>query len=361
MQLLPEPGRPDRSRPGELTPCDKAALSCASRLRRQNPSVHLTAVLVAAPSVCPDAAAVSILKNALALGADRGILVKSPAVIPGPDFGRVLLRALVQYAGIHFSMILTGFHMRPAVTAASAAEQGYGWCGNVADLSLVRGGASVLSEAGQPVQVDVLFKQGGQVYSQKQSLPLLTEIVRSDIPPSQPTFLEIAAANKMSVESVDLEISATAGAVSSESVRFPLFFDTKKTAPEQIASELLSILRNYCLIPRDAAGHDDVFSRPEISRHPEKASDSSVNPLLWADRIISVGRGAASAGISTEQVIAQARCLASLLDAYVGSSKAAVDLGLMPPFCQVGKTSSIVNPDLYIACGYPVRSSIRTA
>ena len=43
--------------------------------------------------------------------------------------------------------------------------------------------------------------------------------------------------------------------------------------------------------------------------------------------------------------------LASLLDASVGSSKAAVDLGIMPPGCQIGKTSCLVSPDLYIACG----------
>ncbi len=353
MQLLPEPGRTDRSRPVELTPCDKAALFCASRLRKQNPSVHLTAAVVAAPPVCPDAAAVSILRNALALGADRGLIVRSPAVIPGPDFGNGLLQTVGQHTGTRFSVILTGFHMRPAVTDTAAAQQGFSWSGNAADLSLVPASheKSIRPEEGMPVSAEVLVKKGEQLFSQKHSLPLLAEIVRSDIPPSQPTFLEIAEANQLPVETISYDSSLSDEAPAA----FPLIFDTKKTAPSQIAADVLAVLRENRLVPSDSVS-DSAVGAPGVSGEQsllpgDDNKRSPSNPLVWADRIVSVGRGSIGPDGSADRTVQLAQTLAGCLGASFGSSKAAVDLGIMPAFCQVGKTSSIVNPDLYVACG----------
>jgi len=62
--------------------------------------------------------------------------------------------------------------------------------------------------------------------------------------------------------------------------------------------------------------------------------------------IISGGRGIGGKGpfIELER-------LSELLDGAVGSSRAAVDAGWVPPSYQVGQTGKIVGPDLYLAIG----------
>ena len=110
-------------------------------------------------------------------------------------------------------------------------------------------------------------------------------------------------------------------------------------------------MKMYRLIPRDAAGRSEVFSPSRAGSHKEISAASVGNPLVWADRIVSVGRGAIGPDGSADEAVQLARHLAEMLEASVGSSKAAVDLRIMPPSCQIGKTSSLVNPDLYIACG----------
>ena len=345
MQLLREPGRADRKRPVGLTPCDRAALSCAARLKKQNPAVRLTAACVTSPAVCPEETAVSILKNALALGADRGILIKSSAEIPGDGFGQNLLSVIGRQTEMQFSLILTGFHMQPALTEEAAAASGCAWCGNVADLSLPSGGE-------EPACAALQVRRREQLFPLKKSLPLLAEIVRSDIPPSQPAFLEIAAAGQKTVDRISLDIPSAAGSdISAAPWAFPVYFDAKKTAPAQIASELFSILKMYRLIPCDAAGRSEVFSPSRAGSHKEISAASVGNPLVWADRIVSVGRGAIGPDGSADEAVQLARHLADMLEASVGSSKAAVDLHILPPSCQIGKTSSIVSPDLYVACG----------
>jgi len=73
--------------------------------------------------------------------------------------------------------------------------------------------------------------------------------------------------------------------------------------------------------------------------------EETVN-LAEADIIVSGGRGMAA-----PENFALVKELAKVLNAAVGSSRAAVDAGWMPYSHQVGQTGKTVCPKLYIACG----------
>lgn len=73
--------------------------------------------------------------------------------------------------------------------------------------------------------------------------------------------------------------------------------------------------------------------------------ESTVN-LAEADIIVSGGRG--MGGPQNFKILED---LAKVLDAAVGSSRAAVDAGWMPYSHQVGQTGRTVCPKIYIACG----------
>ena len=68
--------------------------------------------------------------------------------------------------------------------------------------------------------------------------------------------------------------------------------------------------------------------------------------LQTAAKVVSGGRALAS-----EENFELIYKLADALGAGVGSSRAAVDAGYVPPETQVGQTGQIIAPDLYIAIG----------
>jgi electron transfer flavoprotein alpha subunit len=68
--------------------------------------------------------------------------------------------------------------------------------------------------------------------------------------------------------------------------------------------------------------------------------------LVEADRIIAGGRG-----VQGPEGFVQLEKLAELLEAAVGASRVAVDLGWVPYARQVGQTGKTVKPRLYIAIG----------
>jgi len=69
-------------------------------------------------------------------------------------------------------------------------------------------------------------------------------------------------------------------------------------------------------------------------------------PVCEADTIVSGGRG-----VGSKENFKLIEDLARVLNAAVGASRAAVELGWIPKSQQVGQSGSTVSPKIYIACG----------
>lgn len=107
-------------------------------------------------------------------------------------------------------------------------------------------------------------------------------------------------------------------------------------------------------------GKADPARRPEIERvRPELdpsrcrtrviktiPADPRTIDIREAERIVAVGRGAGG-----PEGVALVQELADCLEAAVGGSRVAVDLGWLPWERQVGQSGRTVTPRLYIACG----------
>ncbi len=86
---------------------------------------------------------------------------------------------------------------------------------------------------------------------------------------------------------------------------------------------------------------------PSHTRFVELQTGASDRPdLQTAAKVVSGGRALAS-----EENFELIYKLADTIGAGVGSSRAAVDAGYVPPETQVGQTGQIIAPDLYIAIG----------
>ena len=73
---------------------------------------------------------------------------------------------------------------------------------------------------------------------------------------------------------------------------------------------------------------------------------TEVKPIDEADIIVSGGRG-----IGSKENFKIIEELAEVLNAAVGASRASVDAGWVSKSCQVGQSGTVVNPNIYIACG----------
>jgi electron transfer flavoprotein alpha subunit len=69
-------------------------------------------------------------------------------------------------------------------------------------------------------------------------------------------------------------------------------------------------------------------------------------PVCEADIVVSGGRG-----VGSKENFKLIERLANVLNAAVGASRAAVDLGWIPKSQQVGQSGHTVSPKIYIACG----------
>ena len=86
---------------------------------------------------------------------------------------------------------------------------------------------------------------------------------------------------------------------------------------------------------------------PTHTRFIEVQTGQSDRPdLQAAAKVVSGGRA-----LGSEENFALIYKLADKLGAAIGSSRAAVDAGYVPPETQVGQTGQIIAPDLYIAIG----------
>lgn len=95
----------------------------------------------------------------------------------------------------------------------------------------------------------------------------------------------------------------------------------------------------------ESAGVD--VDLPSHTRFVELQTGASDRPdLQTAATVVSGGRALAS-----EENFELIYKLADTIGAGVGSSRAAVDAGYVPPETQVGQTGQIIAPDLYIAIG----------
>lgn len=90
----------------------------------------------------------------------------------------------------------------------------------------------------------------------------------------------------------------------------------------------------------------DVFAELAPTASIETKSAAPRKRLVGADRIVSGGRG-----MQSEKGVALVEELAEVLDAAVGSSGAAVLMGLSPHETQVGSSGEVVRPKLYLAVG----------
>lgn len=90
---------------------------------------------------------------------------------------------------------------------------------------------------------------------------------------------------------------------------------------------------------------DDIKRKVEFVEFVKRAK-CEINDIDSAKIIVAGGKGMKNqAGFELLKILAQK------LDATVGASRGAVDMGLAPVEIQIGQTGKTVSPKLYIACG----------
>lgn len=124
----------------------------------------------------------------------------------------------------------------------------------------------------------------------------------------------------------------------------PRAFPQMATVREGVMHSLPADISRKAEVVHCATDMLDGFTLPsEIIEVVKKAKSGNLKNA----RIIVAG----GAGVGSKENFKLLRELANVLGGEVGGSRAACDLGYVPPECQIGQTGLTVRPALYIACG----------
>lgn len=149
-------------------------------------------------------------------------------------------------------------------------------------------------------------------------------------------------------------LSDVIGIEDSRCFRRPVFAGNAIERVRADASRQLCMsIRPAAFPPQASAGRAAIeqvtldLGLPQHTRfHSRKPGMTSGPDLQTAATVVAGGRG-----LGSREEFEKLAELASLLDAALGASRAAVDSGWAPNDLQIGQTGKIIAPDLYIAIG----------
>jgi len=99
------------------------------------------------------------------------------------------------------------------------------------------------------------------------------------------------------------------------------------------------------IITKECALKEADINLKVIDFIPTKSADDEAD-LAYADVIVTAGRG-----VANPKNLEKVKELAKLMDAHLGGSRGAVDIGLMEHKDQVGQTGKTVRPKVYMTLG----------
>lgn len=224
----------DESVPFLLNPYDEHAVTEAAALKKQVPDSEIIAVCLGKKD------AESTVRSALAMGADRGLLVETDAVCDSMTTAQALHAAIVNDGKA--DIILTGKE-----SIDSEGMQTQFRIGALFDFPVVTNASSLDIENGKAVVTCELA--GGRTRTFELTLPCVVGAGRGLNTPIYPTFPDVVKSRKKPIDTVtlsELKVSAAPGSVKIVSMT-PL---VQKRNPQKItgtpseqAAEIIRILR----------------------------------------------------------------------------------------------------------------------
>lgn len=151
-----------------------------------------------------------------------------------------------------------------------------------------------------------------------------------------------------------MQISDISGVVAADTFERPIYAGNAivevKSADEKKVITVRATKFEPVAETGGSASIESIASKGDsgLSRFVGAEIGSSEGPeLATATTVVAGGRGMGSG----DNYFAQLNPLAEKLNAALGASRAAVDLGFCPNDYQVGQTGKVIAPDLYIAIG----------